>query len=104
MVRICAGDLRVVLPQLTETFHAAITSPPYWGLRDYGTGGQEWADGWVGQLGHEPTPEQYVAHLVECFAAVRLVLRKDGILWVVIGDSFARGGGVQPVYGSSDGG
>lgn len=92
MVRICVGDLRVVLPQLTETFHAAITSPPYWGLRDYGTGGQEWADGWVGQLGHEPTPEQYVAHLVECFAAVRLVLRKDAILWVVIGDTMAKSG------------
>jgi len=60
-----------------------ITSPPYWGLRDYGCDGQ---------LGLEPTPEQYVAKMVEIFAEVRRVLRPDGTLWLNLGDSYASNG------------
>ena len=63
-----------------ESVQCCITSPPYWGLRDYGCDGQ---------LGLEPTPEQYVARMVEIFAEVRRVLRPDGTLWLNLGDSYA---------------
>lgn len=56
-----------------------VTSPPYWGLRDYGV---------AGQLGLERTPDEYVARMVEVFAEVRRVLRDDGTLWLNIGDSY----------------
>jgi DNA modification methylase len=57
-----------------------VTSPPYFGLRDYGHDGQ---------LGLEPTPDEYVAALVETFREVRRVLRDDGTLWLNLGDSYA---------------
>jgi DNA modification methylase len=57
-----------------------ITSPPYWGLRDYGVSGQ---------LGLETTPEEFVAKMVEVFREVRRVLRDDGTLWLNLGDSYA---------------
>jgi DNA modification methylase len=63
------------------TFHCCVTSPPYWGLRDYGHGEQ---------IGLEKTPEEYVSRLVTVFREVRRVLRDDGTLWLVIGDSYAR--------------
>ena len=58
--------------------HACITSPPYWGLRDYGI---------AGQIGTERAPDEYVARLVAVFHEVRRVLRDDGTLWVNLGDS-----------------
>jgi len=64
--------------------HCCVTSPPYWGLRDYGE-----AD----QLGLEPTPDLYVERMVEVFAEVRRVLRDDGTLWLNLGDSYATGAG-----------
>lgn len=60
--------------------HSCVTSPPYWGLRDYGV---------EGQLGLEKTPEEYVAKLIEGFREVRRVLRDDGTLWLNLGDSYA---------------
>ena len=57
-----------------------VTSPPYFGLRDYGQ---------AGQLGLEQTPEQYIAAMVEVFWCVRDVLADDGTLWLNIGDSYA---------------
>jgi DNA modification methylase len=57
-----------------------VTSPPYFGLRDYGH---------EGQIGLEQTPEQYIAAMVEVFRCVRDVLEDDGTLWVNIGDSYA---------------
>ncbi|MGI8569615.1 MAG: DNA-methyltransferase [Methylocella sp.] len=60
-----------------------MTSPPYWGLRDYGV---------AGQLGIENTPEEYVARMVEVFHEVRRVLKDDGTLWLNLGDSYAAGG------------
>jgi DNA modification methylase len=60
-----------------------VTSPPYYGLRDYGV---------EGQIGLEKTPEEYVAKLVTVFREVRRVLRKDGTLWLNLGDSYAAGG------------
>lgn len=69
-------------------FHTVCTSPPYWQLRAYGTPPQVWPDGWVGELGQEPTPEAFVAHLVAVFSAVRRVLRDDGTLWVNLAGSY----------------
>lgn len=75
-----------------------VTSPPYWGLRAYGTEPQEWADGWVGELGSEPTIEMFVEHICEVFDEVHRVLRDDGLLFLNIGDSYAaqRGGTTPP--------
>lgn len=79
----CLEQLRA-LPD--ESVHCCVTSPPYWGLRDYGV---------AGQIGLEPTPEAYVAKMVEVFREVRRVLRDDGTVWCNLGDSYARNGGTQ---------
>ena len=79
-------DTRDTLRTLPEaSVHTVCTSPPYFGLRDYGTGDK--------QLGLEPTPEEFVAALVEVFHEVKRVLRDDGTLWINLGDSYARQGG-----------
>jgi DNA modification methylase len=81
------GDCRASLHQMAAAgvkVQMCVTSPPYYGLRDYGHDGQ---------IGLEETPEQYIAHLVEVFRAVREVLADDGTLWVNIGDSYAQAGG-----------
>jgi DNA modification methylase len=75
------GDVLTTLPTLeAESVHCCVTSPPYWGLRDYGV---------EGQLGLEPTPDEYVAKMVAVFREVRRVLRDDGTLWLNLGDSYA---------------
>src|SRR5262245_57839509 len=75
------GDVRAILPTLPSgSVQGVVTSPPYWGLRDYGVSGQ---------LGLEPTPEEYVANMVSVFREVRRVLRDDGTLWLNLGDSYA---------------
>src|SRR5262245_5948516 len=84
-VQLLLGDCRTILPTLpADSVHCVVTSPPYWGLRDYGV---------AGQLGLEPTPEEYVAHMVGVFREVRRVLRDDGTCWVNMGDSHAAHGG-----------
>lgn len=81
-VTIIQGNALTELAKLpTETVHCCVTSPPYWGLRDYGV---------ATQLGLERTPEEYVEKMVGVFAEVRRVLRDDGTLWLNIGDSYAR--------------
>jgi len=78
------GDCLEVLRTLPdESIHCCVTSPPYWGLRDYGVDGQ---------LGLESTPEEYVAKMVEVFREVKRVLRKDGTLWLNLGDSYTSRG------------
>jgi len=87
-----------------ECVQTCVTSPPYWGLRDYGDGGQDWPavsyspmpglppldiPAQTVALGLEPDPWAYVGHLVEVFRAVRRVLRDDGTLWLNLGDSYA---------------
>jgi site-specific DNA-methyltransferase (adenine-specific) len=62
-----------------QSIHCCVTSPPYFGLRDYGM---------VEQIGLEPTPDQFVAELVKVFREVRRVLRDDGTLWLNLGDSY----------------
>jgi DNA modification methylase len=79
------GDCREVMRGMPEeSVNCVVTSPPYWGLRDYGTDGQ---------LGLEATPEEYVAEMVAVFREVRRVLRDDGTLWLNLGDSYASQGG-----------
>jgi DNA modification methylase len=124
------GDVREVLGELEdESVHCVVTSPPYWGLRDYGTGLWEGGDpdcdhspeqrggrfatsvsakqasntgsGTISQrdcpcgarrvdqqLGLEPSPDQYIQNMVAVFREVRRVLRRDGTLWLNIGDSY----------------
>jgi len=78
------GDARDVLLTLAdESVQTVVTSPPYWGLRDYGVDGQ---------IGLEPTPELYVENMVSIFRDVRRVLRSDGTLWLNMGDSYAGSG------------
>lgn len=78
-VRMLHGDCREVLATLpSNSVHMCCTSPPYWNLRDYGV---------EGQLGLEPTPDEYVAKMVEVFREVKRVLRPDGTLWLNLGDS-----------------
>jgi DNA modification methylase len=74
MIEILAGDCRETLKTLADqSINTCITSPPYWGLRDYGE---------EKQLGMEDTPEEYVANLVEVFREVKRVLRDDGTVWL----------------------
>lgn len=84
-LRILTGDSLTVLPTLAaESVQCCVTSPPYWGLRDYDH---------PAQIGAEPSPEIYVENLVAIFREVRRVLRKDGTLWLNVGDGYARNGG-----------
>lgn len=73
------GDARMI-PLADKSVNCCVTSPPYWGLRDYGV---------PGQIGLERTPEEYVAAMLEVFREVRRVLRDDGTLWLNMGDSYA---------------
>jgi DNA modification methylase len=85
--RIEVGDVLETLHDMTdESVHCVVTSPPYWGLRDYGVDGQ---------IGLEETPEEFIAKLVEVFREVRRVLRSDGTCWVNMGDSYAGSWGAQ---------
>lgn len=85
-------DLLAEMP--ARSVHLVCTSPPYWGHRDYKGEPQLWGGGaWRGQLGLEPTVEAYVDHLVETFDAVKRVLRDDGSLFVILGDTYATGAG-----------
>lgn len=87
MITILQGNVLDVLPTLpAASFRTCVTSPPYWGLRDYG------ADG---QLGLEKTPSEYVDNMVKVFREVRRVLTDDGTLWLNLGDSYAGSWGAQ---------
>lgn len=80
---IIVGDCREQLARLPDgIFQCAVTSPPYWGLRDYGI---------QGQIGAEVEVEDYIADLVSVFREVKRVLRDDGTVWLNIGDSYTSG-------------
>lgn len=84
-VTIFVGDCRERLAELPDaSVNCCVTSPPYFGLRDYGV---------AGQMGLEPTPDEFVSSMVAVFREVLRVLRDDGTLWLNIGDSYAGGGG-----------
>jgi site-specific DNA-methyltransferase (adenine-specific) len=77
------GDASLILKSLPENFfQCAVTSPPYWGLRDYGANGQ---------IGAEDDPEEYIEKLAVVFEEVKRVIRIDGTLWLNIGDSYTSG-------------
>ena len=78
--KILYGDCRDTLKQFDEQARTCITSPPYYGLRDYG--GEE------NQIGQEKTPEEFIDQLVSVFKEVRNVLTDDGTLWINLGDSY----------------
>ena len=75
-----------------QSVHCVVTSPPYWGLRSFGTAPQIWGSGWVGELGSEPTIQLYIEHLVDVFAEVKRVLRNEGTLWLNIGSTYSGSG------------
>ncbi|MHB8688964.1 MAG: DNA-methyltransferase [Candidatus Dormibacteria bacterium] len=110
-VAIFQGDVRAALGLLpASSIDCAVTSPPYWGLRDYGLPAQVWGgctdcshewiidqtggsncttcNAWKGQLGLEPTPELYVDHMVEVFRELRRVLKPEAAVWVNLGDCY----------------
>lgn len=90
-IDVLIGDCREVLKTLPEkSVHCCVTSPPYYGLRDYGVSGQ---------LGLENSPSDYVNNLVNVFSEVKRVLRDDGTLWLNLGDSYSGSG---KGYGAKD--
>ena len=94
MSKILFGDATEQLKTLPrESVNMCVTSPPYYGLRDYGE---------QGQIGIEQSPNEYIARLVKVFDEVYRVLSKDGTLWLNIGDSYA-GSGKGPMTLTADG-
>jgi DNA modification methylase len=82
--KILVGDVRTRLAEIPDdSIQSCITSPPYWGLRDYGHDGQ---------IGLEQTPDEYVTEMVAVFREVRRVLKDDGVLWLNLGDSYSGSG------------
>jgi DNA modification methylase len=80
-LKIITGDSRTDLRELAEqSVQCCVTSPPYWGLRDYGV---------AGQIGQESTPDEFVKTMVQVFREVWRVLKDDGTLWLNLGDSYA---------------
>ncbi len=82
-VKLYQGDVLDVLKRLPEkSVQMVVTSPPYWGLRDYQT---------VGQIGLEKTPDEFIDKMVEVFSLIHRVLRDDGTLWLNLGDTYSAG-------------
>ena len=82
MIRIIQGNA-LQIPLADQSVHCVVTSPPYWGLRDYGV---------AGQLGLEPTFDEYLTNMLRVFNEVHRVLRDDGTLWLNMGDGYAGSG------------
>lgn len=103
------GDALAVLTELpSESVDAIVTSPPYFGLRDYGVTATDWPEttytpmaglpdvtvpAMTSPLGLESSPQAYIAHVVAIFREARRVLACDGVMWLNVGDSYARLGG-----------
>lgn len=79
LVLYCGDALDVLRVFADDTVQCSLSSPPYWALKDYGV---------EGQLGREPTPGEFVAKITDRYAEVRRVLRRDGVCWINLGDSF----------------
>ena len=100
VLMILTGDARKVLAELpAHSVQCCVTSPPYFGLRDYDTEPLIWGGGdgceheWRGNFGNEPDVNSYVAHSIEILRAVKRVLRKDGLCFWNVADSRASGKG-----------
>jgi len=88
------GNCLEVLQELPDaSVHCCVTSPPYYSHREYDGGVFKWPDGWVGQIGREPSPEMYRDHLLMIFKEVHRVLRSDGTLWLNLGDGYTNARG-----------
>ena len=79
------------------------TSPPFYLLRNYGTNPLAWPDGWVGELGHEPHPNDFIRHLLTIFDDVWRVLKDNGCLWVNLADTFNNKQGKKGTTNAPDG-
>lgn len=91
------GDCRKVLQEIEpESIDCVVTSPPYYNMRDYGTEPIDWGDGYIGQLGLEPTPELYIQHLSDILGQVMKCLKPSGTCWIVLDDKY-EGGQLVPV-------
>lgn len=88
------GDALSVLQSLPdETIDCVVTSPPYYCLRNYSDQTVcKWPDGWIGQLGTEPTFDLYIEHLTDIFREIKRVLKPTGTIWINIGDTYAGSG------------
>ena len=86
----CLNLLKIIESESVQT---VITSPPYWGLRDYGN---------ANQIGLEKTPEFYVEKMVSVFQEIRRVLKEDGTVWLNLGDSYMSSGGASRHHGYTD--
>jgi DNA modification methylase len=82
----CLNSLKSLPDKLVQT---VVTSPPYYGLRNYRLPPTKWSDGWLGCLGLEPSPDIYVRHLTEVFHEIKRVIRDDGVIWVNLGTSYS---------------
>jgi len=89
----CDDCLKVMKTLPDKSVQCGITSPPYWGMRDYGVDGQ---------LGLESTPEEYVENLIKVFGEFRRVLKDDGTLWLNLGDSYTGSGGNHKEHHKND--
>ncbi len=93
MIELYQGDCLEVLKTLEpESINCCVTSPPYYGLRDYGVSGQ---------LGLEKTPQEYVENMVRVFREVKRVMKNDGTLWLNLGDSYAANNGGDKLSGKN---
>lgn len=97
---ICGDALKVLKEMPSESIDAQICSPPYWGLRDYGKDVEVDFGDWKGQLGLEPNFNLYIKHLLTIFDEVKRVLKKDGVCWINLGDTYL---GSMQGYGSKPG-
>lgn len=84
------GDVCEVLRSLpASSVHCCVTSPPYWGLRDYGLPPSVWPSGWKGNFGLEPTIELYIENTLTICREIRRVMREDAVLWWNLGSSYS---------------
>lgn len=92
------ADCREAMAAMPErSVHCVVSSPPYWGLRDYGIPPVDWQDGDRCVFGLEKTIAAYIRHTIEIFDGLRRVLRDDGVIWWNVGDTFAQArGGTEP--------
>src|SRR4051794_16623 len=88
IIQVFTDDALTMLKSIpSNTVQVGLTSPPFYLLRRYGTSAK-WPDGWEGELGHEPHPNDFVRHLLLVFDEVWRVLKDDGCLWVNLADTY----------------
>src|SRR6266498_1337046 len=103
IIKVLSTDAMSGLRELqSHSVQVVLTSPPFYLLRRYGTS-TTWPDGWEGELGHEPHPNDFVRHLLQVFDEAWRVLRDDGCLWVNLADTFNNRQGKKGTTNAPDG-